>query len=332
MHPRPFAILGAGNAATALALILSRNGRPVRLWSIEPDVVDDVNRNHRNAKYLSGVALPANISSHGDIGPTLAEAQIVICAVPSHAIVETLRAASEHLAEDAVVASITKGIDETTLAPISVHAAEALPEMLQRRLCVIAGPAVANEIAQGHPAAMVVAGNDPEATRLVADALSGTHVKAATSTDLHGAGYAMALKNAYAIALGMCDGLKFPMNTKALVITMALEEMARILAAAGAQPQTATSLAGLGDLLVTGLSPHGRNRTYGERLIGAKSKDPASLGLGTVEGIAATGAALRLRAKLRVDTPLLEAVGKCLAQESAFGQPFVSLIHRLKLD
>jgi glycerol-3-phosphate dehydrogenase (NAD(P)+) len=332
MPPRPIAILGAGNAATALALVLARHGAPVRLWTIEPDVADDVNRNHRNAKYLSGVGLPANISAHGDIGPTLAGAQIVICAVPSHAIVETLRAASGHLAEDAVVASITKGIDETTLAPISVQAAEALPEAIRHRLCVVAGPAVANEIAQGHPAAMVVASADADTARLVADALSGTHIKAATSTDISGAGYAMALKNAYAIALGMCDGLKFPMNTKALIITLALEEMARILAAAGAEPQTATSLAGLGDLLVTGLSPHGRNRTYGERLVGATTKDPAQLGLGTVEGIAATAAALRLRAKLGVDAPLLETVGKCLAQESGYAHPFVSLIHELRLD
>lgn len=291
-----------------------------------------MNRSHRNTKYLAGTELPPHVSATGDMAEALADAHIVVCAVPSHAIVATLQAATRHLAPDAIVASITKGIDEATLAPISIHAAEALPEALRHRLCVIAGPAVANEIAQGHPAAMVVASVDPEAARLVANALSGTHVKAATSMDLHGAGYAMALKNAYAIALGMCDGLKFPMNTKALVITMALEEMARILAAAGAQPQTATSLAGLGDLLVTGLSPHGRNRTYGERLVGATTKDPARLGLGTVEGIAATAAALRLRAKLGADAPLLETVGKCLAQDSGFERPFISLIHDLRLD
>lgn len=328
--PTPVAIVGAGNAATALALLFARR-RPVRLYAIEADVERDINTRHRNAKYLPGVKLPKHVRAFGNAAEAVHGANLVILAVPSHALPEALGLCAPFIHPDAIVGSITKGLDPDTLRPLSICAASILTKRQQRRLCLIGGPAVATELATGTPTALIIAGRDRNAALALARALHTDAVKVMTSDDLAGVGYAMALKNVYAIALGFCDGLRYPMNTKALVATLALEEMARILEAAGAKPETATSLAGLGDLIVTGFSPHGRNRTYGERLVGARSKRPTDLGLLTVEGITATASGKRLADRLRVAAPLLHAVAKCLSAPHHFERPFIAYIKRIGL-
>jgi len=160
--------------------------------------------------------------------------------------------------------------------------------------------------------------------------LTDTVVKAVPSGDLLGVGLASAVKNAYAIAFGMCDGLEYPTNAKAFVMTLAMQEMANFLSRAGADPRTAYSLAGLGDVLVTGWSPHGRNRQYGEKLVDARSNKPSDLGLKTVEGISAAAAGLKLADKLHVSVPILKAVAQGLRAKSKFHEPFVHYLTHLK--
>lgn len=331
MSTSPIAILGAGNAATALALLLSRHGRQIRLYCIEPEVEHDINANACNTKYLAGIKLPKNICAYPDLKQTVHQADIVLVAVPSFAIYETIEAARPYFSKQVCIASITKGLDQKTLQPLAIEVAKRLPKQLRTRLCVIAGPAVANELAQHQPAAFLIAGPDASVTKTFADLFHTDVLKVATSKDLLGAGLCMALKNVYAIALGMCDGLKFPMNSKALLTALAVEEMEGILRASKANPDTAAGLAGLGDLLVTGFSSHGRNRTYGEKLVGSKTADPTKLGLGTVEGIAATKAASKLIRTLGVSAPLLQTVVRCLKQTSSFEKPLLVYLKKLKL-
>lgn len=328
---RPLALIGCGNAATALAVLLARHGRPVNLYCIEPDVMDDVNRRHRNAKYLKGVPLARNIRAFGSVAQAVHKADVVLVAVPSFAVREAVALAAPFLAPDAVIGSIAKGLDPETLQPIALTAARLLPANLKKRLVVIGGPAVATELATRKPGAVLLAGPDRSAVSKLAKLLESDTIKVAISEDLKGVGYAMALKNSYAIALGMCDGLHYPMNTKALVLSLAVQEMGRILAASGARPETAASLAGLGDLLVTGLSPHGRNRTYGERLVGSRTKDPKRLGLLTVEGISATALGMRLIRRLKIRAPLMETIADCLRRRNNFERPFVTYLKKLRL-
>lgn len=328
---KPIAILGAGNAGTALALILARHKRPIRLWCIEPDVEREINVKHRNTKYLKGHALPGNISASPDLAHAVAGADTVIIAVPSFALRDTVRALGPHLAPHAIIGCITKGIDEESLLPLSLIASKLLPPAWRKRVVALAGPAVAHELAEDKPSAFLLAGATPACVQHMAHLLESRTVKAATSRDLLGVGYAMGLKNCYAIALGLCDGLRYPMNTKALVLSLAVEEMEHLLAKAGAHADTAATLAGLGDLIVTGMSPHGRNRTYGERLVGAKTKDPHALGLLTVEGIAATAQAMRLARSLKAKTPLLDAIDACLRAKKGFERPFVVFLEHLRL-
>ena len=186
-------------------------------------------------------------------------------------------------------------------------------------------------MAKGSPTGFMIGGHDKSALQRVKKLLETPTTKCATSTDLLGVGLASALKNPYAIALGMCDGLHYATNAKALILTLAVEEIQRFVLGAGGKSDTATGLAGLGDLVVTGMSPHGRNRAYGERLVGAKSKMPEDLKLGTVEGIAATALAVKLARRLKIKTPLLDTVDRCLHSKHHFERPFVDYLKHLVL-
>jgi glycerol-3-phosphate dehydrogenase (NAD(P)+) len=329
--PRPIAILGAGNIATALAVILAKR-RPIRLYAVEGEVAEEINRRHRNSKYLKGVSLPKNIRAEANIALALKGADTVILAVPSQAVPEVMTLAAPFFERDAVLGCITKGFNPETLLPTVRTAACYLPQRLKKKICAIGGPAVAMELAIRKPAGLLVAGQDKRSVKFLAKLIENDNLKVATSDDLLGVGYAMAFKNIYAIALGLCDGLGYPMNTKALVMTLGLQEIAGVLRAVGARPETEYSLAGLGDILTTGLSVHGRNRSYGERLVNSRTKDPRRLGLQTVEGIAAAGYGQKLARSLRVKTPLLDAIAKCLKSSSRFERPFVNFLTDLRLS
>lgn len=332
MSKAPISILGAGNMASALALNLARHKRPVRLYCIEEDVEADLKKNRCNTKYLAGHRFPKNITASSDIALVLKDAEDIFIAVPSFAVTEVMELAKPFLGRKVKsIASITKGLDETTLKPLVMSEANVLPAHLRKLICTLGGPAIGKEMAKGSPTGFIIAGRDKPVLQRVKKLLETHTVKCATSTDLIGVGMASALKNPYAIALGFCDGLQYPTNAKAMMLAIAVEEMEHIILNAGGHIDTATGLAGLGDLIVTGMSPHGRNRTYGERLVGAKSKLPADLGLGTVEGIAATALAVKLARRLKIKTPLLDTIDRCLRNKHHFEQPFVYYLKHLQL-
>lgn len=330
MSKAPIAILGAGNMASALALNLARLKRPIRLYCIEEDVEEDLRRNRCNTKYLAGHRFPKQVTASHDIAKVLEGAEDVFVAVPSFAVAEVVEKAKPFLHRRIKsIASVTKGLDEKTLKPLVLREADRLPKHLRRLVCTLGGPAIGKEMAKGSPTGFLVAGRDKLAIKRVKMLLETQTVKCATSTDLIGVGYASALKNPYAIALGMCDGLGYPTNAKAMILSLAITEMREIIVNAGGEADTASGLGGLGDLVVTGMSPHGRNRTYGERLVGAKTKEPKDLGLGTVEGISATVLAVKLSRRLKVKTPLLDTIDLCLRSRHHFERPFVHYLKNL---
>lgn len=325
------AILGAGNMATALALQIARHGKPIRLFCIEPEVEAEITTHHANTKYLAGIHLPENIVASADINFVVSGADIVFVAVPSFAVSDVMQKALPHLGPSTIIASISKGLDPDTLDPLIIKEKSLLPANLQKTLVTLGGPAIANELAQGSPTAFIAASEDIRGAQAIQSLLAFEQVKVAVSTDILGVGLAAALKNPYAIALGMCDGLKHSTNAKAFLLTVALQEIFTILKAAGAESETAHGLAGLGDLIVTGFSPHGRNRTYGERLVGATSKIPSELGLTTVEGIHATELAAQLAKRWNVNAPLLESITACLQAKTCFSQPFEQFLATVTL-
>ncbi len=325
-------ILGAGNMGTSLAYHIGRQGHPVTIFCIEPDVLKQINRKHRNKKYLPKIKLPQTVTAVSELPVCLNKADIIISALPSHAVKIVLQEVKNYIKNHTIIACVTKGLDPDTLNPIAVMIQKMLPKNLSHKVCMLGGPAIASELAKNQPTAFMVASEDSSAHRTIASLLNYNQVKTATSYDLLGVSLGASLKNPYAIAIGFCDGLKYSTNTKALVITMAIQEMSEIMLRAGADPKTAPSLAGLGDLLVTGLAPKGHNRSYGQKLVKAKTNNPKKLGFSIVEGIDASKQGLKLAKRLKINTPLLKAIHKSINLSNNYHKPFEKYLHDLKFN
>ena len=284
-QPQTVAVLGAGNMGTALGHVIASNGHSVRLWSIEADVLEEIRDHQRNTKYLEGIHLHPNISAVWDMAEAVRGATLVVVSVPSQVVGSLARDLGASLTAGQIVLNVAKGLEGGTHLRMSEALAAGAPASAPR-IGSMGGPAIAIEMARGLPMAVIIGIPDAEACRTAQDTIQNNHLKVETTTDTVGLELCATLKNVYAIALGICDGLGFGTNTKAFLATVALKEMAAIASALGGRGDTVFGLAGLGDLLTTGFSPHSRNRTLGEKL-GAASDWEHFLRTNTVEGVAA---------------------------------------------
>lgn len=321
------AFLGAGNIATALALVLGKRAKRVILYSIESAVTQSINEIHQNTKYLPDLLLPDSVCATDNLEEALRGARFVFVAVPSSAVAEVLSAARAYIEPNAIIISLTKGIDPETFHPLILKQIELMPRELKIRLVILGGPAIANELASGQVTALVAASAEREASEAVQQTLSHARVHISLSDDVIGVGLCSAIKNAYTIGLGMCDGLEVSMNTKGFIYTTALQEMADLVEAAGGRRDTTFTIAGAGDLFVSGNSPHARSRLYGQKLVTSDSKNPHDLGIITVEGIAATRAAFQLSKMHSIKTPLLDTIHECLMRPDQFSLPFAKYLN-----
>lgn len=321
MSKQKIAILGAGNLGTALALHLASAGHDLFMYCVEPRVERQINRKHCNKKYLPNRMLPSNIRASSDLEWVLADASAVFLAVPSHVAMEVIQDAAPFLSRKADLLIASKGLDPKTLKPIGLACAEHLPSFMRKRVCLFGGPFVASEV--GAPAGIVIAGKDSSSRNRLKKLMTHNAVVTTDTADILGVGYCSALKNAYAIALGMCQGIGCPANTNALLFTASLHEMERLVRAGGGHPETVHTLAGIGDLYATGLSAHGHNRCYGELLARRRTSNPKRLGLTSVEGIAATDTGIALAKKYRQSTPLLSAIRNGIKSKRDFTKPLI---------
>ena len=306
------AILGAGNMGTALGVIAAKRA-PVILWSVEPEVVNAVDKRHENAKYLPGVRLASRIRATGNLPDAIRGASLVVVAVPSHIVTSLARALAPLLRRGQIVLNAAKGIDETTLLTMPEILAAALPRAMCRRVATMSGPSIANEFARGAPCAVTVAAADRRVSEAVARAFRTGTFRVEASTDVRGTALGGTLKNIYALLLGMADGLGLGMNAKSALLWAALAEMQTLFAALGAARESAFRLSGVGDLIVTGMSQHSRNRSFGEELCldpscRMKMRDPAQ----TIEGVKAVSAVAPFARKKRLKTPMLFAIERVL--------------------
>lgn len=292
---------------TALATVLAGNGHDATLWSVESDVVAGVTRYHRSKKYLPGIALHDRITATGDLSAALRRARGAIIAVPSSVIERVVAQAASHMMVRVPVLVVTKGIDPKSFQSF----AKVVGTMLGRARASVSGlggPAIATEFSRGMPTAVVVAGRSAD-TQFWRRAFQRPTFHVEESRDLIGVSWAACLKNVYAIALGMCDGMAYAMNTKATLMTRALAEMAVVLRSARAKPATVYGLAGIGDLVTTGFSPRGRNRTFGAMICAdGKCDVPAILRTMTVEGVGAVAVAHAWARRKHLHLPLLDLV------------------------
>ena len=306
------AVLGAGNMGTAMAHALAGNGHRVAVWDFFPEVVEDIQKRRHNRRFLPGVRLHAGIRAVNSPMECVTGAALIAVSVPSLFVRTTLAQVLPALGHEAILLNVAKGFAPGTRQPLPFlmeHLAPGHP-------CVhLAGPAIANELARGQPASIVLASADARATERVAGWFAGRCFLPSTTTDIAGAALGGILKNVYAILLGCLKKLSGDArNLEASAFTAAVREMAAIAVAHGGQATTLYGLAGLGDLVATGFSSDSHNRRFGQRLASGKTVAEIEKEIGWLpEGARATTAACALAKVGGVPAPLAGWVRRVLA-------------------
>jgi glycerol-3-phosphate dehydrogenase (NAD(P)+) len=296
------AVLGAGSWGTALSVHCARIGHDVSFWGRDPSLVVDVVRTRENSRYLRGVRLGDRVMPTASLDEALANAAVVIAALPSHGMRHVLRAAQPFIPRQAIVVSATKGLEGNTLERMSQVIADEVPD---RAVAVLSGPSFAIEVARGLPTAVVVASSTPGIAVRVQELLRGPSFRLYASDDVTGVEFGGALKNVIAIAAGVVEGLGIGQNAMAALITRGLVEMSRLACAEGSRSDTLAGLSGLGDLVLTCTGDLSRNRHVGIELGQGKTlEDILSRMRMVAEGIKTTGAALALGERHGVELPL----------------------------
>nr|WP_232822076.1 NAD(P)H-dependent glycerol-3-phosphate dehydrogenase [Desertihabitans aurantiacus] len=307
------AVMGAGSWGTAFALVLADAGHEVRLWARRSEVAEAVQRTRRNPDYLPDIALPAGIRATADPADALDGAEVVVLAVPSQRLRESLR--GWRLPAGCLVVSLAKGIELGTDLRMSQVVAE-VTGIDPDRIGIVTGPNLAREIAERQPAAAVVAATGEDVARRLQAVCHSPTFRPYTNTDVLGCELAGATKNVIALAVGMGTGLGYGANAVASVITRGLAETTRLGEALGADPHTFAGLAGLGDLVATCSSPLSRNRTFGEHLgRGLDVAEATARSLGVAEGVKSAESVADLGRRTGVDLPIVEGVRRVVRGE-----------------
>lgn len=301
--------MGAGSWGTAVAKVLADAGNDVKIWARRGELVDQINTHHENQDYLAGYPLPESLRGVASLEEALSDVEMVVCAVPSQSLRDNLEQWRDHLPADAILLSLAKGVEISTGKRMSEVIAE-VTEFPARQIAVLSGPNLAKEVAQGQPAATVIACVDEEQAKRVQAAFATGYFRPYTNVDVVGCEIGGAAKNVIALACGMASGLGFGENTIATIITRGLAETIRLGASLGADITTLAGLAGIGDLVATCSSPLSRNRTFGARLgEGATLAEAQAATNGQVaEGVKSCSSVLALAQANGVEMPLTEAV------------------------
>jgi glycerol-3-phosphate dehydrogenase (NAD(P)+) len=299
------AVMGAGSWGTAVASIVA-DSAPTILWARSPEVAEDVNDNHRNSKYLGDIELHKNLRATSDVEEAVCDADVLIMGVPSHGFRDVLTEAAPYLRPWIPVVSLVKGLEQGTDYRMTQIVAEVAPG---HPAGVLAGPNIACEVTAGYAAAATIAMPDQSSADKLAELFRTERYRIYTTTDVLGVEIAGALKNVFAIAAGMGDGAGAGYNTKAMVITRAVREMARFGEALGGEPVTFAGLAGTGDLIVTCTSPASRNRRVGEELGKGKKIDEVLAGMNQVaEGVKTVSVVMEMAAQRGLNMPIAAEV------------------------
>ena len=322
-------VLGSGGWGTALSLVLHRNGHPVTLWSHVPEKAAYMERARENPR-LEGVPLPPELRLTADMG-CLTEAELVVVAVPSYAVRETAHAAAPLLRPDTLLVTAAKGIERDTNLRMSQILTEVTGNIC--KVAALSGPSHAEEVSIRMPTGCVSACPDLKVARLVQDAFMNDYFRVYTSEDIVGVELSAAMKNVVALACGVCDGMGYQDNTKALLMTRAMAELTRLGEKLGGTRQTFGGLAGMGDLIVTCTSMHSRNRRAGILIGQGKSAQEAMAEVGAVvEGYYAAESIYQLSQREGVEMPLCRSVYEVLYHGVAVQDVVSSLMRRAKKD
>ncbi len=306
------AVIGGGAWGTALALCLCRNGHDTILWSHDPQKAQQVQHSRINPA-LAGITLPEALLVSSDPG-CVSDRELVVFASPSFALRQVSRSIAPYLPEQAVLVSVTKGIEADTMLRMS----QIVTEETGKMAVVLTGPSHAEEVAKGIPTGCLAACKDKALAETVQNAFMSDTFRVYTSPDAVGAELGGALKNVIALCAGICDGMHYGDNAIAMLMTRGLTEIARLGVSMGAQKDTFAGLAGVGDLIATCTSRHSRNRRAGVLIGQGQTPQKAMQEVGAVvEGYYAAQSAYTLSRQQGVDMPIVRACYEVLYENAS---------------
>lgn len=310
------AVLGAGSWGTTLAILLSKNSHAVSLWSYKEEEAARIHATRENPAYLPGIHLPPDIRVTSSLPSAVADVEALVAAVPAQYLRGVVGELQGRLAREALLVNVAKGIENGTLMTMSQVLSDMLPDLPEGNISTLSGPSHAEEVSRGIPTTVVAASANPETARRVQAVFMTPAFRVYASGDLRGVELGGSLKNVIAIAAGIIDGANLGDNTKAALMTRGIAEITRVGVALGAQARTFGGLSGIGDLMVTCMSRHSRNRYVGVEIgKGRKLAEILSEMVMVAEGVTTTQSAHQLARNAGVEVPIINEVYRILFEE-----------------
>jgi glycerol-3-phosphate dehydrogenase (NAD(P)+) len=303
------AVIGGGSWGTTVASLAARNTETV-LWARDPDTAAEINASHTNSKYLGDLTLSARLRATADLAEAANEADVLVMGVPSHSFRSVADEVAGYVRPWIPVVSLVKGLEQGSHRRMSEIVKEVMPG---HPAGVLAGPNIAKEVLRGYAAAATIAMPDHSSAQMLQELFRTSVFRVYTSTDVAGVELGGALKNVFAIAVGLGDGLEAGDNTRAMVITRSMREMARLGTAMGGAAETFSGLAGMGDLIATCTSPLSRNRHVGVELGRGKTVTEVIAGMNQVAvGVKNCSVVMELAAEHGVEMAIAREVDAVL--------------------
>lgn len=321
-------VIGAGSWGSALALSLHKNNHKVFMWTRDNDQVKEINNTRKNSKFLPDVVFPEDLVVSNDLEEVIKDSEIVVLAVPSQAVRSVCNQIKSFIKNEQILVDVAKGLEKGSGLRLSDVVKEELPN---NPYVTLSGPSHAEEVSKYMPTTLVAACEEIKYAQEVQDAFMSPSLRVYTNPDIIGVELGGALKNIIAFGAGMCDGLGYGDNTKAALMTRGIAEIGRLGVAMGANVNTFTGLAGIGDLIVTCTSMYSRNRRAGILMGQGKSLeetlDEVQM---VVEGITATEVAYKVSRDLNIDMPITEAIYSVLYEGANPNEAVLELMTRSK--
>ena len=307
------AVLGAGSWGTTLAILLSENNHDVSLWTYRPEQAALISETRENPAFLPGIKIPQKISILTDIQEAAYKKDIIVSAVPSQFLRSVIQQIAHHELSQTIIVNVAKGIENHSLLTMSEVMLDVFEHEKKGNLAILSGPSHAEEVIQRMPTAVVSASFNMRTARIVAAAFRTPYFRVYINDDIRVVELGGALKNVIAVGAGVVDGAGFGDNTKAAIMTRGIAEMTRLGVKMGALPRTFAGLTGVGDLIVTCMSKHSRNRYVGEQVgKGRRLDDVLKEMVMVAEGVATCQSSVDLAKKHSIEMAIFSEVHKIL--------------------
>ncbi len=310
-------VIGAGSWGTTLAILLANNGNEVILWEYDKSVARKLNKYRENSVLLPGIKIPDEIEITYNLNDAIDERQMLVMAVPTQFVRSVLEKMKKKDFRNTILVSVSKGIEKDTLLTVTGIIRDIIKDIPHENIGVLSGPSHAEEVSRKIPTAVVAAAETENTAELIRAAFMNTYFRVYPSTDLIGVELGAAFKNVIAIGAGIIDGLGYGDNTKAAIMTRAIAEITRLGLVFGAKNETFKGLSGMGDLIVTCMSKHSRNRFVGEQVgKGLKLKDVLKKMSMVAEGVETSKSVIELAKKVGIEIPISNAVYNILFNDA----------------